>query len=89
MDSLNRKSTTMKSDGTQKSNVSDAANDLLNEGKKLANELYEDSCSKFSEAEQQFKDYSDTIAKKIKEKPLTSMLIAGGVGFLLSKLFSK
>ena len=89
MDSLNRKSSTMKNDRTQKSQVSDAANELLNESKKLANELYEDGCSKISEVEQQLKDYSDRVVKKIQEKPLTSMLIAGGIGFILSKLLKK
>ncbi|WP_199744178.1 hypothetical protein [Legionella sp. km772] len=89
MDSLNRKSSSMKNDRPQKSNVSDAANELLNESKKLANELYEDGRTKLNEAEQQLKDYSDLMLRKIQEKPLTSILIAGGIGFLLSKLLKK
>ncbi|RUR12223.1 hypothetical protein ELY15_05780 [Legionella sp. km772] len=79
----------MKNDRPQKSNVSDAANELLNESKKLANELYEDGRTKLNEAEQQLKDYSDLMLRKIQEKPLTSILIAGGIGFLLSKLLKK
>lgn len=89
MDSLNRKSSSMKNDSSHKSSVGDAANELLSEGKKLANELYEDGRAKITEAEQQLKDYSDSFAKKIQEKPITSILIAGGIGFLLSKLLKK
>lgn len=89
MDSLNRKSSSMKDDNSHKSNIGDAANDLLSEGKKLANELYEDGCAKFNDAEQQLKDYSDSFSKKIQEKPIASILIAAGIGFLLSKLLKK
>ena len=89
MDSLNRKSNTMKNNHPQKSHVSDAANDLLNESKKLANELYEDGLTKLNEAEQQIKNYSDQVIIKIQEKPITSLLIAGGIGFILSRLLKK
>jgi len=91
MDSLNRKSSPLKNEDarTQKSNVGDAANELLSESKKLASELYEDGISKLNEAEQQLKNYSELVVKKIQEKPLTSILIAGGIGFLLSKLLKK
>lgn len=88
MDSLNR-TTTMKDETSQKSKVSDAANDSLNESKKLANEIYEDGRTKLTEAEEQLKDYSDQLIRKIQDKPLTSLLIAGGVGFLISKLLKK
>lgn len=73
----------------QKSHVSDAANDLLSESKKLANELYEEGLSKLSGAEDQVKEYSDQFLKKIQKNPLSSVLIAGGVGFLLSKLLKR
>ena len=89
MDSLNRKSTDMKNESSQKSRVGDAANDLLNESKKLANELYEDGCGKLSDAEQHLKDYSEHFTRKIHEKPFTSLLIAGGIGYLISRLFKK
>ncbi len=73
----------------QKSQVVDAANDLLNEGKKLANEMYENGLNKLNEAEDQMKQYSDQIARKIQDNPLTSILIAGGIGFILSRLLRK
>ena len=97
MEALSRKQTTTKTDTTiksntgrtQKSHVSNAANDLLSESKKLASELYEGSLNKLNEAEQQLKGYSDTVANKIKERPFTSLLIAGGIGFILAKLLRK
>jgi hypothetical protein len=94
MEALNRKQTNIKTDrsstgSTEKSTVSTAANDLLNESKKLATELYEEGLNKLSEAEQQLKGYSETVVNTIKEKPLTTLLIAGGIGYLLSKLFRK
>lgn len=94
MDSLNKRNTvqaneTINESISEKSHVVDAANELLNESKKLANELYEEGLSKINMAEEQFKEYSDLLLKKIQEKPLTSVLIAGGVGFLLTKLIKK
>ena len=71
---------------TTKANVTHAANDLLTESKRLANELYAESVYK---AEEQMKHYSGMISTKISEKPLTSVLIAGGIGYILSKMFSK
>ncbi|BCA95392.1 hypothetical protein TUM19329_17530 [Legionella antarctica] len=84
MDSLNKRA-----NSTQKSHVADAASDLLNEGKKYAHELYEEGLNKVSEAEDSVKKYSDDLLKKVQENPLTSVLIAGGIGFLLSKILKK
>jgi ElaB/YqjD/DUF883 family membrane-anchored ribosome-binding protein len=77
---------TMSSD---KSRVGGAANELLNESKKLANEMYEGSMNKLSTAEEQMKQYSDHMLRKVQNNPLTSMLIAGGIGYILSKLLRK
>jgi ElaB/YqjD/DUF883 family membrane-anchored ribosome-binding protein len=35
------------------------------------------------------KEYTDELIKKVREKPLASLLIAAGVGFLLSSLLKK
>lgn len=87
--STTTKSETKSHEHARKSHVSDAANDLLNESKKLANELYEEGLNKIGDAELQIKAYSDSFTKKIVEKPLTSLLIAGGIGFIISKILSK
>ena len=84
MDHLNKKQ-----GSSAKSHVGEAASDLLNESKKLANELYEHSINKVGAAEESVKEYSDEVLKKIQHNPLTSVLIAGGIGFLLAKMLKK
>lgn len=58
-----------------RAHVAEAASELLNEGKKLAQE--------------NAKEFSEKLAQQVKENPLASILIAGGVGFLLSALLRK
>jgi ElaB/YqjD/DUF883 family membrane-anchored ribosome-binding protein len=84
MDNLNKKQ-----GSNEKSHVSEAASELLNEGKKFANELYEQGLNKVGEAEDNVKQYSDELLKKVQQNPLSAILIAGGIGFLLSKLIKK
>lgn len=70
----------------QKSHVSEAASELLNESKKWANEVCEEGLHKVNQAEDSIKECSDQLLKKVQENPLASILIAGGIGFLLSKI---
>ena len=84
----------MKSSGenrtyTPKDHLEAAASQLLNEGKRKANQLYEEGVHKVNEVEENVKEYSDHLVKKVQENPLTSILIAGGIGFLLSRLMKK
>lgn len=80
--------------------VTEAASDLLNEGKKMANDLYEEGKhrvhdaqehikTKVQDAQEHMKGYSNEIAHKVHEKPLTSLLIAGGIGFLLAAILRR
>ena len=80
---------TLKSRGESEADVVQAANDLLHESKKMANNLYEQGRNKVYEAGEQVKDRSDELVHKITEKPLTSLLIAGGIGFLLAAIFRR
>ncbi len=73
----------------QKAHVKEAASELLNESKKWANEMREEGLHKITEAEEDIKEYSDQLLKKVQENPLASVLIAGGIGFLLSSLLRK
>lgn len=84
MDALNKKHI-----DNQKAHVAEAASELLNEGKKLANELYQEGINKVNEAENNMKQYSDQLVKKVQENPISSILIAGGIGYLLSKILKK
>ena len=55
--------------------ISDTASDLYKQGKCKINSLEESMC-----------DYSDCVVKAVKEKPLSSLLIAAAVGFLVSRI---
>lgn len=81
MDNINKKHSV-----NQKSHVADAASDLINESKKYANELYEEGLNKVNDAEDLIKEQSDQLLRKVQENPLSAILIAGGIGYLLSKI---
>ncbi len=74
---------------TPRDHLEAAASELLNEGKKRVNDLYEESLHKVNEVEDNIKECSDRLLKKVQENPLASVLIAGVIGFLLSKLMKK
>ncbi|MDR3501222.1 MAG: hypothetical protein P4L79_01390 [Legionella sp.] len=72
-----------------RSHVSEAASDLLNEGKKWANEVREEGIQRACQAEENLKECSDELLKKVQQNPLTAVLMAGGIGFLLAKILRK
>jgi ElaB/YqjD/DUF883 family membrane-anchored ribosome-binding protein len=74
---------------TTKAHVSDAASELLHESKKLVNDLYEDGMQHVHEAQESVKEYSDELSKRVRRNPLGSILIAAGIGFLLSSILRK
>jgi ElaB/YqjD/DUF883 family membrane-anchored ribosome-binding protein len=73
----------------QKSHVADAASDLLHEGKKWAHEMRDEGIKKANQAEDSIKECSDQLLRKVQENPLAAVLIAGGIGYLLSKILRK
>lgn len=87
MDNFKKKSS--HSTTEQKADIAGAANQLLNEGKKYAHEIYEEKMKKMGETQDHIKVYSDELAQKVKSNPITSLLIAGGIGFLISALLKK
>ena len=84
---------TNKSNGHHRAHVGEAANQLLNESRKLANELYAEGINlvnhQVKKAEGNVKEYSDTLIKKIQHNPISSVFIAAGIGFILSKVLKK
>ena len=74
---------------SKKSHVSEAAVELLDEGKKFANELYDDGLKKVTAAQKEAEVYSDELLEQVRAHPFKSDLIAGGIGFLLSALLRK
>jgi len=73
----------------EEARVTEAAQDLVREGQKRVNELYEEGLQKVQEAQDQVAEYSKDLSEKVREKPLTALLIAAGAGFILSALFKK
>ncbi|MFA6302591.1 MAG: hypothetical protein WC627_05595 [Legionella sp.] len=75
------------------SRIKGSANELLRDSQKLANDIYEEGMSKVSkkvnEVEDVVQDYSDVLIKKIHANPISSVLVAVGVGFLISSIFKK
>ena len=69
-----------------RAHIEAAASELLDEGKKRAHDIYEEGVNKVNEAEDNIKEYSDQLMRKIQKNPLASVLIAGGIGYLLSKI---
>lgn len=69
--------------------IEKAASDMIKDGKKLANEVYEEGRRRVDKAEKNVKEYSDDLLTKVKKNPLASVLIAAGLGFILSTLLRK
>ncbi|KTD13400.1 hypothetical protein [Legionella jamestowniensis] len=53
------------------------------------NAWVEEGIKKFEETQESFKEYTDELAKNVRNNPLKAVLIAGGIGFILSSLFRK
>lgn len=74
---------------SKKSHVSEAAAELLDESKKFAHELYDDGLKKAGKVQKEAEVYTDELLAQVRENPLKAVLIAGGIGFLLSALLRK
>ncbi|WP_133128094.1 DUF883 family protein [Legionella nagasakiensis] len=86
MDNVNKKHPESNSN---KSHVGEAASELLKESKKLAHELYEEGLHRVEDAQKNVKEHSDQMLEKVRKNPLASILVAAGVGFLLSSILRK
>lgn len=63
--------------------VADGAR-LVHEGKQLMSNLYKDGNKIWHHAGNDVKEYSDEMLKKVQKNPMTSLLVAAGVGAVLS-----
>lgn len=57
---------------------------LVHEGKKLVSNIYKDGNTMLHHASNDVKQYSDEMLQKVQKNPLTSILVATGVGIVLS-----
>jgi len=62
---------------------------LVHESKKFVGELYEEGKDKVSAAQKTAKEYTDDMMVQVKKNPLASVMIAAGVGFIISSILRK
>lgn len=63
--------------------------ELIDEVKDTASNVYKESKNKVNDIEDVVSDYTEELVKIIKDKPITSILIAGGLVYLVAKLLKK
>jgi hypothetical protein len=69
-----------------KDHLGKAASDLMDEGSRRVKDLYSEGLNKASEVEKSIEEYTDSLAMKIRKKPITSVLIAAGICYIWEKL---
>ena len=69
--------------------VKHKAETLTDNAKDTMNNLYKGSKDKLSSLETCIEEYTHDMIKQVKEKPITALLIAGGIGFVISKLMNQ
>lgn len=52
-------------------------------------EFYKEGKNKVEKAQDTLQDYSDELINQLNDKPVSTLLIAGAIGYLLSALFRK
>lgn len=72
-----------------KKHIKETADHFLDEGKKLASDMYDDGLKKINSVQKEAQEYTEELLNKVRENPLKSVLIAGGIGLLLSILLKK
>ncbi len=77
---------------TAKGNVVDAYSKTKPEAEKLASKIGQTASDLYNEGESKFlkteSHFEDALKSSIRRKPLTSVLVAAGIGYLYAKLFS-
>lgn len=67
-------------------NISDQTQQVITEAKKLGSQIYDEGKERFDDMQREVKKQSDHLSHKVHQNPLSSLLIAAGVGFLLAKI---
>lgn len=69
--------------------TSDKIDDMYQQLKDSANKAMKEGKKKVMKAERSVEHFSDELIKEIREKPLRSILVAGGIGYILATLLGK
>ncbi len=87
---MNKRTSEMKNKVNEFSaNAQEKAESITEQVKDSMSDMYEESKKQFNNMEEYVEEYADELLQKVKENPLTSLLIAGGIGFLISRLLKK
>lgn len=73
----------------EKEKTLEHADALYDQVKNRAYEIYEEGKKTASHAQDNLKHYTDNLTKYVRERPISSLLIASGIGFILSSLLRK
>lgn len=68
---------------------SDKIDAVYHQIKDSANKAMEKGRKKVINAERSIEHFSDELVKEVQEKPLRSLLIAGGIGYVLAMILRK
>jgi ElaB/YqjD/DUF883 family membrane-anchored ribosome-binding protein len=66
--------------------ISNQAHRVVEETKKLGDEIYEEGKEQLEAFQGEIKQQSDQLIEKIREKPLAAVALAAGIGFILARI---
>lgn len=64
----------------------DKADEMVDQISSTASDLYESGQEHIIQVEEYLEECVSSVAKSVRAKPLTSLMIAGGIGYLIGKL---
>ena len=67
----------------------EATNKINKETKKLASKVYKQGRNELNSVQHTFKEKTEKITQAVHKKPMTALLIAGGIGFILSAILRR
>lgn len=76
----------LKKVGDVYTDVREAAEHLYEHTKDKAHEYLQEGKHKVRQTQENIEDLTDELITKVKAKPLTSLLIAAGIGFIIASL---
>jgi ElaB/YqjD/DUF883 family membrane-anchored ribosome-binding protein len=69
--------------------IKDSADDMINHIKDKATDFYDEGKQKINDMQCSIEQHQDELIQLVKNNPLSSLLVAAGAGYLLSKIWKK
>lgn len=73
----------------RKPHLAQATNELLHNGQDSVYKLYETGMDKIDEINKKAHEITDEWTLKVKNNPVGAVLVAAGIGFILSRIFHR